>query len=175
MSNVHRTSSAVPALRPLTRGMARALLGTCILVMATVGCGEKKEEAQQAPPPANDCNAVGERLATVTAEKFSDLEGRKKKIMQTQLQLVREKFISTCEREKWTDDIRSCMVAAGDVASFNACTAPLRKARGLPPPAGTAPTPGAAPGAKPMPGAKPAPVRPPAEPPPPPASPGHGK
>lgn len=95
-----------------------------------------------------NCDAVGEHLASLTRHKFQGLQGRKKKIMKTQLQLVREEFSATCKQEKWSSDIRSCMTAAADLSAFNSCTAPLRKARGLPPPAlksGDNKGPGAAP------------------------------
>ena len=132
-------------------------IALCLLALAvTPGCSKKKSGDAAADDTNNNCAAVGETLARLTAVKFEGLEGRQKKIMQTQLQLVREEFTTTCEKEKWSSEMRTCMTTAGDVAAFNACTAPLRKARGLPPPAT---------------GARPAPTGPKTEPAPPPAAP----
>lgn len=136
----------------IDRKSCRALAMIAALVALT-GCPDTQsstEEGERASPApatqsANDCETVGAHLASLTKHKFQGLEGRKQKIMKTQLQLVREEFATTCKKENWTATIRSCMTAAADLNAFNACTAPLRKARGMPPPASSQPKSGARP------------------------------
>lgn len=130
--------------RKLPYIVARSLASIALVLALATACGDSKSSSSQGEPAASvktqqrsDCEAVGQHLATLTQSKFQGLEGRKKKIMKTQLQLVREEFTSTCKKEKWTAEIRSCMTGAADLSAFNACTASLRAARGLPPPAAT--------------------------------------
>lgn len=115
------------------------LLGVTGLLLAT-GCGKSKDGQQQGQSTSvqmpNDCNAVGVQLAKFTQVQSQGLEGRKARIVDAHLQIIKEDAIKTCKDENWSNDVRLCMVRASDMQAFNACTAPLRKAKGLPPPTG---------------------------------------
>lgn len=122
--------------------VARVALVLALAVSLTAACGDTGQDPDEgqtaaavSPRTRTDCDAVGEHLAALSQHQFRNLEGRKKKIMKTQLQLIREQFTSTCKNEQWTAAMRTCMTGAADLSAFNECGAPVPKGRGLPAPA----------------------------------------
>jgi hypothetical protein len=138
-----RIESHLPPMMPRTRaslvyfGAALFALSLCALL----GCRGKEEDAGKGAAgevneaAAATCTAVGETLVALTTARLDGLSERQTKLMLAQQHLIKEKTVATCDAEEWPNAVRVCMIGAADLDAFNQCTAPLRQAKGLPPPA----------------------------------------
>jgi hypothetical protein len=104
-----------------------SVLAAALAALLVCGCGKKREPA---PGQAGDCAAVGEKLIELGRHSARDLQGRQRTVFETQIQLVKDDVVATCQRQKWPADVRACMLAAADRTAFDAC------AEALPAPAG---------------------------------------
>lgn len=131
------------------RARARfALIGAAFFALSIctlLACRGKQEGADKGatgePGQAavTTCAAVGEKLTQLTMPRLDGSSERQKKLLLAQQHLIEEKAVASCDEDKWPAEVRSCMVGAADLDAFNQCTAPLRRAKGLPPPASQPP------------------------------------
>lgn len=98
------------------------LLLAALLAILLCACGNKSEPGQAR---AHDCAAVGEQLVALGHASAEHLQGRQENVFETQIQLVKDEVVATCQRDKWPAEARACMVAAADRAAFDACAAGL--------------------------------------------------
>jgi hypothetical protein len=106
-----------------------AALAAALAVVLFCGCSKKSEPAAG---QASDCAAVGEKLVAIGRDSARDLQGRENTVFETQIQLVKDDVVATCQRQKWPADVRACLLSAADRAAFDACAATLPAPAGVP-------------------------------------------
>jgi hypothetical protein len=99
-----------------------ASLIVALAALLVCGCSKKSEPA---PGQAGDCAAVGEKLVALGRDSARDLQGRENTVFETQIQLVKDDVVATCQRQKWPADVRACLLEAADRTAFDACAAAI--------------------------------------------------
>jgi hypothetical protein len=86
-----------------------------VVLLTTLGCSRKKDDAS--------CGAVATRLFTLAREDLAKatVEPATRRAVEDQLPAMRGALTQICTDEKWSTQVRNCMVTAGDHIALQAC------------------------------------------------------
>lgn len=98
-----------------------------VVLAMSPACGKK--ESGSAAPGATDCVQVGMKLVEMSRARAGSLADRQKNLFETQIQIVKDRFIKACKDQAWPDDARACFLAARNASEFGACTGAIAPAK----------------------------------------------